>query len=93
MARGEECKRLIFAVVSLAEVAGKLVTGFGLAASVRPRKYYKVPKETIESSLDDLEQLINFFIIEGQRILFAESIPVTIAVCEAHMLTHNEQVN
>jgi len=93
MARGREHKRLTFTVVSLAEVAGRLVTGFGLAASVRPRKYYKVPKETIESSLDDLEQLINFFVIEGQRVLFAESIPATVAVCEAHMLTYNEQVN
>jgi hypothetical protein len=44
---------------------------------VRPRKYYRIPKETLESSLDDLENLINFFVIEAQRIIFAENILVT----------------
>ena len=55
--------------------------GTGVASSMRPRKYYKIPKETLESTLDDLEQLINFFVIEFQRILWAENVPVTVAVC------------
>lgn len=69
-----------YTVVSLAELAGKLVMGTGVATSMRPRKYYKIPKEALETSLDDLEQLINFFVIEVQRILFAENVAVTIAV-------------
>lgn len=39
-----------------------------------------IPKETLEATLDDVEQLINFFVIEIQRIVFAENIPVTAAV-------------
>lgn len=54
--------------------------GSSVAGAVRPRRYYKIPKETLEASLDDLENLINFFVIEGQRIVFAENIPVTAAV-------------
>src|ERR1700733_11502480 len=54
--------------------------GRGVASSFRPRRYYKIPKETLEASLDDLEQLINFFVIEFQRILFAENPIATIAV-------------
>ena len=54
--------------------------GKGVATSFRPRRYYKIPKESLEASLDDLEQLINFFVIEFQRILFAENPVVTIAV-------------
>ena len=54
--------------------------GSSVASSLRPRKYYKIPKETLEASLDDLENLINFFVIEIQRIVFAENIPVTAAV-------------
>ena len=54
--------------------------GRGVASSFRPRRYYKIPKETLEASLDDLEQLINFFVIEFQRILFAENPIVTVAV-------------
>ena len=55
--------------------------GTGVAASFRPRKYYRVPKETLEIFLDDIEQLINFFVIEVQRILFAENVAVTVGVC------------
>jgi hypothetical protein len=67
-------------VTALAEVVGKVITGTGVAASLRPRQYYRVPKETLETFLDDIEQLTNFFVIEFQRILFAENVPVTIAV-------------
>ena len=55
--------------------------GTGLTSSIRPRRYYTIPKETLESTLDDVEQLVNFFVIEIQRILFAERPAVTIAVC------------
>jgi len=53
--------------------------GSSVAGAVRPRRYFKIPKETLEASLDDLENLINFFVIEGQRIVFAENVPVTAA--------------
>ena len=68
-------------VTALAEIAGKIIVGTGVAASFRPRRYYRVPKETLETFLDDVEQLINFFVIEFQRILFAENVPATVAVC------------
>jgi hypothetical protein len=67
-------------VVTLAELAGKLVAGTSLTSSIRPRRYYKIPKETLEATLDDVEQMINFFVIEVQRIVFAENIPATAAV-------------
>ena len=76
-------------MVALAEIVSRLVLDTGVAASVRPRKYYKIPKESLEASLDDLEQLINFFVIECQRILFAENVVVTSAVCfRIHMSEH-----
>ena len=60
-----------------AEAAAKLTIGSSVASSVRPRRYYKIPKEKLEAILDDVEQLINFFVIESQRIVFAENIPYT----------------
>lgn len=69
----------VLGVVTLAETAAKFTIGSSVASSVRPRKYYKIPKETLEATLDDVEQLINFFVIEIQRIVFAENIPVTAA--------------
>lgn len=68
-------------VTALAEIAGKVLMGTGVAASFRPRKYYRVPKETLETFTDDMEQLINFFVIEFQRVLFAENPAATVGVC------------
>jgi Reticulon len=68
-------------VTALAEIMGKFVMGTGVTASFRPRRYYRVPKETLETFLDDVEQLINFFVIEFQRVLFAENPAATVGVC------------
>lgn len=48
---------------------------------MRPRKYFTIPKESLERLLDDVEQFINFFVIEFQRVLFAENIWATGLVC------------
>ncbi|RMJ26942.1 hypothetical protein PHISP_02191 [Aspergillus sp. HF37] len=62
-----------------AEVAGRLVLSQGLAGSFRPRKYFTVPREALEATLEDLQQLLDFFLIEFQRVLFAENILHTVA--------------
>lgn len=51
-----------------------------MASQMRPRKYYTIPRQSLENALEDVEQLINFFVIEFQRIVFAENIYATIAV-------------
>lgn len=63
-----------------AEVAGKLAFGRGLTSQVRPNKYFTIPKASLERLLDDVEQFINFFVIESQRIVFAENVYATGAV-------------
>jgi hypothetical protein len=50
----------------------------GFASQMRPRKYYTIPRQSLEASLDDVEQLINFFVIEFQRIMFGENVFVTV---------------
>ncbi|KAJ5814555.1 Reticulon [Penicillium riverlandense] len=61
------------------ELTGQLVLKQGIASSFRPRRYYTIPKETVEAVLEDIEQLGDFFLIEFQRILFAENVIHTIA--------------
>ncbi|KAI5291263.1 hypothetical protein KEM54_005655 [Ascosphaera aggregata] len=61
------------------EVGGKILFNHGLASSSRPRKYYTVPRETLDSLLEDAEQLFDFFLIEFQRILFVENLFYTVA--------------
>lgn len=75
-------------VTATAEVAGKLVLSQGLATSFRPRKYYTIPREALEASLEDVEQLINFFVIEFQRVLFAENVNHTIAAFAASLMSY-----
>ncbi|EXJ80626.1 hypothetical protein A1O3_06910 [Capronia epimyces CBS 606.96] len=75
-------------VVTLAEASSKALVGSSVAGAVRPRRYYTIPKETLEATLDDLENLINFFIIEGQRIVFAENVPVTAAAFLSAFVTY-----
>lgn len=67
-------------VTVVVEAAGKLVLSRSLVGSFRPRKYFTVPKETLEPILEDLQQLLDFFLIEFQRVLFAENILHTVAV-------------
>lgn len=70
----------ILGVTAAAEIVGHFALGEGFASKIRPRKYYTIPRETLESVLGDVEQLINFFVIEFQRILFAENIYATLIV-------------
>lgn len=70
----------VLGVTAAAELVGHFVLGEGLSTKMRPRKYYTIPRETLESITGDLEELINFFVIEFQRILFAENVWATIAV-------------
>lgn len=79
---------LILGATAAAEAAGKLVFSQGLATSFRPRKYYTIPREALEASLEDVEQLINFFVIEFQRVLFAENLVHTIAAFAAALVSY-----
>ncbi|KAI9728863.1 MAG: hypothetical protein M1834_007120 [Cirrosporium novae-zelandiae] len=74
---------MAFGVTAAAEAFGKFAFNQGLASSFRPRKYYTIPRENLEAMLEDLQELINFFVIEFQRILFVENVSVTIAAFAA----------
>ncbi|KAL1306293.1 hypothetical protein AAFC00_004378 [Neodothiora populina] len=70
---------IVLGITAAAEVAGKVVLGNGLASRMRPRKYYTIGRESLDACLDDVEQIINFFVIEFQRVVFVENIYATIA--------------
>lgn len=71
---------MVLGLTAAAEVVGKMALGRGLTSQFRPRQYYTIPKASLERMTDDFEQLINFFVIESQRIMFAENVYVTVAV-------------
>ena len=57
---------------------GKFLFNSGFASQLRPRKYYTLPKESVDQALEDVHELLNFFVLETQRILFAESLYKTV---------------
>jgi hypothetical protein len=71
---------MTLAVTVIAEAAGKALFSHGFVSQIRPRKYYTIPKETLDNMLGDVHELINFFVIESQRILFAENVFASAAV-------------
>ncbi|KAL9119926.1 MAG: hypothetical protein Q9187_003517 [Circinaria calcarea] len=79
---------IVLGITAASEVAGKLILNQGLASSFRPRKYYTIPRESLEASLEDVEQLINFFVIEFQRILFVENLAHTIAAFASAFISY-----
>ncbi|KAF3891625.1 Reticulon-like protein [Trichophyton interdigitale] len=70
---------LALGVTASAEIGGHFLFSRGLTSSSRPRKYYTIPKDTMDSFLEDLENLVEFFLIEFQRILFVENLSYTVS--------------
>lgn len=61
-------------VTVVIEGAGQALLSTSLVSQIRPRKYYTIPKETLDSLTGDFHELLNFFVIESQRIVFAENV-------------------
>ncbi|KAH7165511.1 Reticulon-domain-containing protein [Dactylonectria macrodidyma] len=79
---------MVLGVTVLAEVVGKTVLNHGLATHIRPRRYYTVPRDTLDTLIGDVHELINFFVIEAQRILFAENIAASCAAWVAAFVSY-----
>ncbi|KAL2754449.1 hypothetical protein ACRALDRAFT_1063282 [Sodiomyces alcalophilus JCM 7366] len=65
---------MALATTVAAELAGKVLLNNGLTTQIRPRRYYTLSKETLDAAVGDVYELVNFFVIEAQRILFAENV-------------------
>ncbi|KAE8452637.1 hypothetical protein EG329_013896 [Mollisiaceae sp. DMI_Dod_QoI] len=65
---------MILGITVLAEAVGKALLSTGLTSQIRPKKYYTVSKETLNALIGDVHELINFFVIEAQQIIFAENL-------------------
>jgi hypothetical protein len=68
------------AITVAAEVTGKALFSTGFTSQIRPKKYYTVSKATLDSFMGDLTEIINFFVIESQRVVFAENVFASAAV-------------
>lgn len=76
-------------VTVAAEVAGRALFNAGFTSQIRPRKYYTLPKSTLDAMTGDLDELINFFVIESQRLLFAENVLASAAALFSAFLSYH----
>ncbi|KAK4143351.1 Reticulon-domain-containing protein [Dichotomopilus funicola] len=79
---------MVLGITIAAEVAGKALLNNGFATQLRPRKYYTIPRETLEAAIGDVHELINFFVIESQRVLFAENVYASAAAAFGAFLSY-----
>ncbi|KAI9761833.1 MAG: hypothetical protein M4579_000773 [Chaenotheca gracillima] len=79
---------VVLGLTAAAEVAGKVTFSSGIASQFRPRRYYTLPKDTIDAALGEVHELLNFFVIEFQRLLFAENVLNTVAAFLAAFVSY-----
>ncbi|KAH6632639.1 Reticulon-domain-containing protein [Chaetomium tenue] len=79
---------MVLAITVAAEIAGKALINNGFATQLRPRKYYTIPREMLEAAIGDVHELINFFVIESQRVLFAENVYASVAAAFAAFISY-----
>ncbi|KAL7276535.1 hypothetical protein RUND412_000458 [Rhizina undulata] len=70
---------ILFASVTLLEVAAKPFGSKGVVSSMRPRRYYTIPRDSLERLFGELHDLLNFFVFEFQRVVFVENIYTTVS--------------
>jgi len=69
---------MLFASVAVLELASKPLGSKGLVSSMRPRRYYTIPRDSLERLFAQLHEISNFFVLEFQRVLFVENIFATL---------------
>lgn len=62
------------------EIAAKPFGARGFISSVRPKRYYMISRDSLDRIFGELHDLLNFFVLEFQRVLFAENIFATVVV-------------
>ena len=65
---------------AVAEFAGKPLGMQGFVSQIRPKHYAIIPRDALESVFAEIHELVNFFVLEFQRLIFAENIFATIVV-------------
>lgn len=59
------------------EVAGKPLGAKGIISSMRPKRYYTIPRDSVEKLFNEFHDLSNFFLLEFQRVVYVEDIFAT----------------
>jgi hypothetical protein len=66
-------------VVSVTEFASRLFSGNSLSTRLRPKEYRKIPEPTLNATLKDIHDIIQYAVVQAQRIVFGQDLDKTFA--------------
>jgi len=70
---------LLLGSAAALEYGGRLLGYKGAVSQIRPRRYYMIPRESVESIFEEIHDFLNFVVVEFQRIVYVENIFTTVA--------------
>jgi len=66
-------------VVSVTEFASRSFGTNSLSTRIRPKEYKQVPEPTLNATLKDIHDLIQYVVVQAQRIVFGQDLDKTFA--------------
>ncbi|KAF2871711.1 Reticulon-domain-containing protein [Massariosphaeria phaeospora] len=69
----------ILGLVSVTEFASRSVSGSSLSARLRPKEYRRISEPTLNATLKDVHDFIQYAVDKGQRIIFGQDLDKTFA--------------
>ena len=90
-ALGRKCSRILnillerntnfsLSVVSVTESASRMLGNRSLSAQLRPKEYKTFPESTLNATLKDVHDFIQYAAVEVQKIIFGQDLQKTFAV-------------
>jgi hypothetical protein len=67
-------------VVSITEFASRSLSGNSVSARLRPKEYKTIPEPTLNATLKDIHDLVQYVVVQAQRIVFGHDLDKTFAV-------------
>jgi hypothetical protein len=67
-------------VVSVTEFVSRSFSANSLSTRLRPKEYKKIPESTLNATLKDIHDLIQYAVVQVQIIVFGQDLNKTVAV-------------
>ncbi|KAK5063046.1 hypothetical protein LTR84_005122 [Exophiala bonariae] len=71
----------ILGVVSVTEFASRSFGSNSLSTRLRPKEYKRVPEATLNATLKDVHDFIQYAVVKAQRIVFGQDLDRTFGAC------------
>ena len=67
-------------MVSVTELASRTLGNHSLSAQLRPKEYKKIPESTLNATLEDIHDFVQYAVVQAQKVVFGQDLQKTFAV-------------